>query len=222
MVTKSKKKTSKFDTAQVQQNVQRQFRNLDFNDPSSWPLLPRLVMCLVVAVGVTIGSWFLKLNSFQEELETERSTEQSLREDYQKKLSKAISLELLKEQREQVQRYVVQMEKQLPSKAEMSALLTDINNAGVGRGLQFDLFRPGQVEVKDYYAELPIAIRIVGKFHDIGAFSSDVAKLSRIVTLNNLNITPRSNDGGVLVMNATARTFRYLDAGEIQQQQANN
>jgi type IV pilus assembly protein PilO len=116
---------------------------------------------------------------------------------------------------------VIQLEKQLPSKAEMSALLSDINQAGLGRSLQFELFRPGQVVVKDYYAELPISIRVVGKFHDIGAFASDVANLSRIVTLNNVAIAPPQKDAvGNLTMEATARTFRYLDQEEIQAQKA--
>ena len=116
-------------------------------------------------------------------------------------------------QREQVKQYVTQLEKQLPSKAEMDALLSDINQAGLGRSLQFDLFRPGQIAVKDYYAELPIAIRVTGRYHDMGAFASDIANLSRIVTLNNLNIQPVRDN--TLSMDATAKTFRYLDATEI-------
>jgi type IV pilus assembly protein PilO len=113
----------------------------------------------------------------------------------------------------EVQQYVTQLEKQLPGKAEMDALLTDINTAGQGRGLQFELFKPGQVVVKDYYAELPISVRVVGKYHDIGAFAADIANLSRIVTLNNLSILP-SKDGS-LTMDTTAKTFRYLDTDEI-------
>ena len=109
--------------------------------------------------------------------------------------------------------YVTQLEKQLPSKAEMDALLSDINQAGLGRSLQFELFRPGQIAVKDYYAELPITLRVTGKYHDIGAFASDIANLSRIVTLNNLTITPKADDS--LTMDATAKTFRYLDPNEV-------
>ncbi|MNV51622.1 Pilus assembly protein, PilO [compost metagenome] len=129
---------------------------------------------------------------------------------------KAVSLDALKKQREQIQQYVIQLEKQLPSKAEMAALLSDINQSGLGRSLQFDLFRPGQVVAKDYYAELPISIRVTGRYHDIGAFASDVAHLSRIVTLNNITITPGARE--TLTMDATARTFRYLDPEEIQAQ----
>ena len=217
----AKKKTPKFDFAKLQANLQRQFQNLDPKDPSLWPALPRTLLCVMIAVGVAVLLWFAKLSEFEEELTTERNTEQTLRADYQKKLVKAVNLEALKKQREQVQQYVIQLEKQLPSKAEMSALLSDINQAGLGRSLQFELFRPGQVVVKDYYAELPIAIRVVGKYHDVGAFASDVANLSRIVTLNNISLAPPTKDAqNTLTMEATARTFRYLDQEEIQAQKA--
>ncbi|MDA0629235.1 type 4a pilus biogenesis protein PilO, partial [Acinetobacter baumannii] len=127
----------------------------------------------------------------------------------------------LRKQRIQVEEYVKQLEKQLPGKAEMDALLSDINQAGLGRGLEFDLFRPGQVSVKDYYAELPISIRVSGRYHDIGAFTADIANLSRIVTLHNLVIASvnakdsKDNQGGNLYMEATARTYRYLDQAEV-------
>jgi type IV pilus assembly protein PilO len=128
-----------------------------------------------------------------------------------------VNLSEYRKQKLQVQEYVTQLEKQLPGKAEMDALLSDINQAGLGRGLQFELFRPGQMQVKDYYAELPIAIRVTGRYHDVGAFAADVANLSRIVTLQNVTIAPLSaRDGNnLLAMDATARTYRYLDASEI-------
>ena len=148
----------------------------------------------------------------------ESAKEVALREDFKKKLSQAVNLEALKKQREQVQQYVTQLEKQLPSKAEMDALLSDVNQAGLGRSLQFELFRPGQVLVRDYYAELPITLRVTGRYHDIGAFASDVANLSRIVTLNNLIVSPLTAKEGTLVMDATAKTFRYLDTDEISAQ----
>jgi type IV pilus assembly protein PilO len=115
-----------------------------------------------------------------------------------------------------VQQYVTQLEKQLPSKAEMDALLSDINQAGLGRSLSFELFRPGQVSVKEYYAELPIALKVTGRYHDVGSFASDIANLSRIVTLNNVAVTPGRD--GMLSMEATAKTFRYLDAEEVSKQ----
>jgi len=211
------KKISRIDFARVQGDLQRQFQNLDPKDPSLWPIVPRVLLCVAIALGAAVLMWFVKLSDYEAELDAERATEQTLRADYQAKLVKAVNLEALKKQREQVQQYVIQLEKQLPSKAEMSALLSDINQAGLGRSLQFELFRPGQVVVRDYYAELPIALRVTGKYHDIGAFAADVANLSRIVTLNNLSIAA-SKDSSVLTMDATARTFRYLDADEIQAQ----
>jgi type IV pilus assembly protein PilO len=111
---------------------------------------------------------------------------------------------------------VTQLEKQLPGKAEMDALLSDINQAGLGRGLQFELFRPGQVVVKDYYAELPISIRVSGRYHDLGSFAADIANLSRIVTLHNMTISAGAGAGAPLGMEATARTYRYLDSSEIE------
>ena len=197
----------------LQEKLVGQFRGLDPKDPSLWPALPRFAALLAIVVVVVVGLWFAWLNSSQAELEAEQAKEVVLRDDYKVKLVKAVNLDALKKQREQVLQYVTQLEKQLPSKAEMDALLSDINQAGLGRSLLFDLFRPGQVAVKDYYAELPITLRVTGKYHDIGAFASDIANLSRIVTLNNLTITPKAEDS--LTMDATAKTFRYLDPNEV-------
>lgn len=213
-----KNKKINIDFATAQQRLARQFKNLDSKDPSLWPAIPRLLLCLFIVVGVAGFLWFFKIVDYQDELEAERAKEVELRADYQRKLVKAVSLDALKKQREQIQQYVIQLEKQLPSKAEMAALLSDINQAGLGRSLQFELFRPGQVIVKDYYAELPISIRVTGSYHDMGAFAADVANLSRIVTLNNLSIVSSGKEGGALAMDAIARTFRYLDAEEIQAQ----
>lgn len=210
------KKEKSISFAEQMEVVQRQFKNLDTKDPSLWPAFPKALLCLFIAGAVATVSWFAFLKDYEVELEGERNKEVALRADYQKKLVKAVSLDALKKQREQIQQYVIQLEKQLPSKAEMAALLSDINQAGLGRSLQFELFRPGQVVAKDYYAELPISIRVTGKYHDIGAFASDIAHLSRIVTLNNMAITPGVRDN--LIMDATARTFRYLDPEEIQAQ----
>ena len=219
MAQQKKNRQIQIDFAALQQTLQQQFRNLDPKDPSLWPILPRTLLCMGIALGVAVLLWFVWLSDFEQELQAEQAQEVTLRADYQKKLLKAVSLEELKKQREQVQQYVLQLEKQLPSKAEMAALLSDINQAGLGRSLQFDLFRPGQIVVRDYYAELPIAVRVTGKYHDMGAFASDIAHLSRIVTLNNLSIAPAAKDsGGNLTMDATARTFRYLDLEEVQAQ----
>lgn len=210
------KKEKTIDFAEQMEVVQRQFKNLDTKDPSLWPILPKVLLCIFIAAAVAAVSWFAFLQDYEVELDGERNKEVALRTDYQKKLVKAVSLDALKKQREQIQQYVIQLEKQLPSKAEMAALLSDINQSGLGRSLQFELFRPGQVVAKDYYAELPISIRVTGRYHDIGAFASDIAHLSRIVTINNMSIVPGARD--VLVMDATARTFRYLDPEEIQAQ----
>jgi type IV pilus assembly protein PilO len=214
------KKSLDIDFAALQEKIQRQFRNLDPNDPSVWPALPKALLYVAVAVAVAALLWFVVLKDYEAELDTERATEVTLREDYSKKMVKAVSLDGLKKQREQVQQYVTQLEKQLPSKAEMAALLSDINQAGLGRSLQFEVFRPGGMVTKEYYAELPIALKVTGRYHDIGAFASDIAFLSRIVTLNNLSIAPGAGgkDTDVLSMDATARTFRYLDADEVKAQ----
>ena len=212
----AKKPVQKVDFAALQESFARQFRNLDSKDPSLWPVAPKALLCVFIAVGVAAALWFVKIKEYEEELAAEVAQEQTLRADYQAKLIKAVSLEALRRQREQIQQYVILLEKQLPSKAEMAALLSDINQAGLGRSLQFELFRPGQVVVKEYYAELPIEVRVTGKYHDMGAFASDIAHLSRIVTLNNIAINPVSKDAaGTLTMTATARTFRYLDPEEI-------
>jgi len=216
----AKKQKNSIDMAALQEKLQRQFRNLDTRDPSLWPPLPRYLLCIFIAAAVAAVLWFAKLTDYRDALDAERATEQTLRQDYKTKLAKAVSLDLLKKQREQIQQYVIQLEKQLPSKAEMSALLSDINQSGVGRSLQFELFRPGQVIVREYYAELPIAIRVTGKYNDMGAFAADIANLSRIVTLNDIAIVASEKDknSANLTMDATARTFRYLDTDEIEAQ----
>ncbi|MFZ4286908.1 type 4a pilus biogenesis protein PilO [Variovorax sp. HJSM1_2] len=213
----AKKPNTKIDFAQLQESVVRQFRGLNPSDPSVWPVLPRALLLLAVALFVVAALWYLWLSGFEDELRVARDKEAELRGVYTQRMTKAVNLEALKQQREQVQQYVTQLEKQLPSKAEMAALLSDVNQAGLGRSLQFDLFRPGQVVVKEYYAELPIAVRVTGRYHDIGAFASDVANLSRIVTLNNMTLAPAKD--GTLSMDVTARTFRYLDKDEIAAQQ---
>jgi len=210
------------DFAAVGNRVGGQFKNLNFRDPSTWPALPRYLAFLVVIFVVVAVLWLAWLNSYSEELDTAQNKEQQLREDYKKKLVQAANLDALHKQREQVLQYVTQMEKKLPGKAEIDQLLSDITQAGLGRSLQFDLFRPGQMVVRDYYAELPISIKVIGRYHDIGAFASDIAALSRIVTLNNLSITPiagkeggKDRGDGSLSMEVTAKTFRYLDPSEI-------
>lgn len=212
----AKSTSSSIDFAALQEKLAGQFRDLDPKDPSLWPSLPQYALFALTSIAVVVALWFVWLSGSEEALKLEQDKELVLREDYKKKLVKAVNLDALRKQREQVQQYVTQLEKQLPSKAEMDALLSDINQAGLGRSLQFELFRPGQVAVKEYYAELPITLRVTGRYHDIGAFASDIAHLSRIVTLNNLTVVPRSE--GALTLDATAKTFRYLDAEEVNAQ----
>ena len=206
------------DAKAIQDNLKKQFTGLDPNDPSLWPSLPRNLLYIAVCLAVIAGLWFAWLKSVDEELLAEKAREEQLREDYRKKLVQAVNLDALKKQLEQVQQYVTQLERQLPSKAEMDALLSDINQAGIGRSLQFELFRPGQETVKEYYVELPIAVRVSGRYHDIGLFAADIANLSRIVTLNNLSLSPAKEKNGLLTMESTAKTFRYLDQEEVELQ----
>jgi type IV pilus assembly protein PilO len=212
------KSSKNIDFAQVGRSISSQFQGLNKDDPGSWPALPRYLSYLLVALLVLSLLWYFWLNSSNEELVVEEAKEVTLRTEFKNKLAQAVNLEALKKQREQVLQYVTQLEKQLPSKAEMDALLSDINQAGLGRSLQFELFRPGQVNVKEYYAELPIAVKVTGSYHDIGSFVADVANLSRIVTLNNLSLSPVSGKEGTLALESTAKTFRYLDAEEIADQ----
>lgn len=216
------KQAINIDLNSVFESAASQFRGLNPNEPGQWPLLPRLATWLLAIVAVIVAAWFLVLSDADEELVAERAKEPGLKQDYRTKLAQAVNLSELRKQKSLVEEYVTQLEKQLPGKAEMDALLSDINQAGLGRGLQFELFRPGQVVVKDYYAELPIAIRVTGRYHDIGSFTADIANLSRIVTLHNLTISGAKDPSGVLSMDATARTYRYLDQSELDQiRQAN-
>jgi type IV pilus assembly protein PilO len=198
-------------------DAQEQFRGLNPNEPGQWPVLPKVASFVAAALLAVLAGWFLLLNEQSDILEAARAKEPTLKQDYQAKLAQAVNLPELRKQRVQVEEYVTQLEKQLPGKAEMDALLSDINQAGIGRGLEFELFKPGQVVIKDYYAELPISIKVSGSFHDFGAFASDVANLSRIVTLHDMHIAGASKDAsGGLNMEATARTYRYLDPAELE------
>jgi type IV pilus assembly protein PilO len=193
-----------------------QFKNVNWNDPGNAPPAPKiLILVLLLAVAVGCG-WYFYWSGLQDDLDKSKGEEAVLITAYKDKKQQAVNLPELKKQLVQVQQYVATLEKQLPSKSEMDALLTDINQAGLGRGLQFELFRPGSVNVKDYYAELPISVRVTGGYHDLGAFASDIANLSRIVTLNDMAISVVP--GGTLAMDTTAKTFRYLDQDELDSQ----
>jgi len=204
------------DLKQLGADIAAQFEGLQGRHPGLWPLAPRLLCAAgVMAAAIGLGYFFYWSGQFEEQ-DTLAAQEQTLRNDYRAKIAQAINLEALEAQQQQVNRYVERLEKQLPSKAEMAALLSDINQAGLGRGLQFELFKPGQVVVKDYYAELPIDIKVTGSYHDIGEFAADMAKMPRIVTLNNLSLN--TGKDGVLSLDAVAKTFRYLDQEELDRQ----
>jgi type IV pilus assembly protein PilO len=190
-----------------------QFRGLGGRNPGHWPLAPRLLCGAVVMAAVIVLGYFGYWSGQFEEQDAGAVKEAQLRLAYQEKMGQAINLAALRAQKVQVDQYVERLQKQLPSKAEMAALLSDINQAGLGRGLQFELFKPGQVVVRDYYAELPIDIKVSGSYHDIGAFAGDMANLPRIVTLNNMSLTAAKD--GTLTLEAVAKTFRYLDLEEV-------
>jgi type IV pilus assembly protein PilO len=197
-------------------SIADQFKNVNWNDPGNAPPAPKFLIMVLILVAVVGAGWYLYWSGLQDDLAKAQGEETTLMKDYVDKKAQAVNLPELKKQLVQVGQYVATLEKQLPSKSEMDALLTDINQAGLGRGLQFELFRPGSVNVKEYYAELPIAVRVTGNYHDLGAFASDIANLSRIVTLNDMSIgvTP----SGALGMDTTAKTFRYLDQDEVDSQ----
>ena len=201
------------DLKNIGETISSQFRDLNGIPPGQWPIVPRVLCAIGVMILVLVLGWYFYWSDQLEQLDAKAAEETTLKDAYKVKIQQAINLEGLRKQKEQVGEYVASLEKQLPSKAEMDALLSDINQAGLGRGLQFELFKPGQVAVKDYYAELPIEIRVTGSYHDLGAFTSDIANLPRIVTLNQLNlVTSKEN---TLTLDAVAKTFRYLDGEEI-------
>lgn len=194
------------------------FRRLNFREVGKWPWAPKIVvLALILVFIVALGAWFDWKDQW-ESLGAAQKDEEKLKEQYAQKKAKAINYDLYVQQLAEVEQSFGALVKQLPNRSEIDALLTDINQAGLGRGLQFDLFRPApQEKMADFYAELPINIKITGNYHDIGAFASDVAALPRIVTLNDVAIT---NDKGTLVMDAVAKTFRYLDEEEVAKQRA--
>ena len=201
------------DFKRLQATIRAQFQGLNGRHPGQWPTIPRNLCGVGALLAVLVIGWYFYWSDQQTDLASGQQQELQLKEQYKSKIHQAINLDGLRKQKKQVAEYVITLEKQLPSKAEMDALLSDINQAGIGRGLQFELFKPGQVVVKDYYAELPIDIRITGSYHDVGAFTSDIANLPRIVTLNNMSVT--AGKDGVLTLDAIAKTFRYLDPEEV-------
>ena len=191
-------------------------RRLDPRDIGSWPVAPKLGALLVLLLFIVFAGYWFDWRNQLEELAQARNTEQELRTAFLDKQRQAVNLEAYRKQLAEIEESFGEMLKQLPNKSEMDALLTDINQAGLGRGLQFELFKPAtQERLADFYAELPISVKVTGTYHDMGAFASDVAQLPRIVTLNDVVI---ANDKGTLTMDAVAKTFRYLDEDELARQ----
>jgi len=195
------------------QAIADDFRFMNPNDPGAWPLIPKITVLLGLLVVLLVAGWWFVWADQLTELETKQREEESLKQQYIDKKRQAVNLDLYTQQLAEIDRSFGALLKQLPNKSEIEALLIEVNQAGLGRGLQFELFRPGQEQIKDFYAELPIAVKINGSYHDFGAFAADIAKLPRIVTLNNIAIAPGA--GGVLSLDATTKTFRYLDDEEL-------
>lgn len=199
------------------QKIVDDFRTMNPNDPGSWPIVPKVTVLLVVLLLIVLAGWWFLWSDQLAELESKQLEEQALKQQYLEKKKQAVNLDLYTQQLAEIDRSFGALLKQLPNKSEIEALLIEVNQAGLGRGLQFELFRPGQEQIKDFYAELPIAVKINGSYHDFGAFAADIAKLPRIVTLNNIAISPLK-DGIQLSLDATTKTFRYLDEEEIARQ----
>lgn len=192
------------------------FKTLDPKDPGLWPLLPRTIILIGVLLFVLLLGWWFGWRVQFEELNGKREQEASLKEEWKGKKAQAVNLEEYQKQLAEINRSFGALLKQLPNASEMESLLVDINQAGLGRGLQFELFKPGSESLKDFYAELPISIKVTGSYHDLGAFTGDIAKLPRVVTLNDIDVA-MTKDGG-LAMSAVAKTFRYLDEEEVARQ----
>lgn len=192
------------------------FRRLNPNDPGSWPVVPKVTILVGIFLVFLIAGWWFVWQDQLDQLDAKHNQETQLKQEFLDKKRQAVNLDLYNQQLSEIDRSFGALLKQLPNKSEVEALLTEINQAGMGRGLQFELFKPGQEQMMDFYAELPILVRLTGTYHDLGAFAGDIGRLSRIVTLNNLKITATRDSS--LVLDAVTKTFRYLDEEEIAKQ----
>jgi type IV pilus assembly protein PilO len=206
---------AKFELPKIDfQAVAEDFRTLDPKDPGAWPLVPRIVILAGMFLALIAAAAWFGWQVQYEELDAKRQEEVKLKDDWLAKKKQAVNLDAYRNQLVEIERSFGALLKQLPNAAEMESLLVDINQAGLGRGLQFELFKPGAEVVKDFYAELPITVNLSGSYHDFGSFAGDIAKLPRIVTLNDINVT-QGKTGEVLALATTAKTFRYLDEEEM-------
>jgi type IV pilus assembly protein PilO len=198
--------------------IVEEFKSTNWKDAGTWGALPKLAVMLLIMVGMPIGGYFLVNQAQIEQIEEGRQKEVKLKDEYVNKKKQAVNLDLHRQQLREIDTQFGALLKQLPNKSQMDALLVDINQAGLGRGLQFELFKPAPFEARrEFYAELPIQVKVTGTYHDMGAFASDVGQLSRIVTLQDVVIATEQRTGN-LTMDATARTFRYLDDDEVAEQ----
>lgn len=199
------------------------FNNIDFNNLGSLPAPVKLVLLSLLALVLIVGGYFALWSTEIEAFEQAQQKEQQLRQTFITKKSQAVKIEAYRQQMVDIEKTFGALLKQLPDKSEMDGLLTDINQSGLGRGLEFELFKPGNEIIADFYAEMPIQIKVQGNYHDVGAFATDVSKLSRIVTLNDLTLTPQTKNlkggGGALTLEAIAKTYRYLDSSELSKNQ---
>ncbi len=192
------------------------FRNLNPKDVGNWPVAPRVAVLLGLFALILLAGWWFVWSDQLDALAAREQNEAKLKDEYTEKKKQAVNLELYTQQLNDIDRSFGALLKQLPNKAEVESLLIEINQSGMGRGLQFELFKPGQEVSQEFYAELPISVRLTGSYHDFGAFAGDIGSLSRIVTLNNISISsnPQAKDGSLL-MDAVTKTFRYLDEEEL-------
>lgn len=195
-------------------NLLEELRHVNPNEPGSWPVLIKAGALVLLLGTLMVAGYFLDWEEQWEALEQAQQEEETLKNTFKSRKTSAVNLDLLRTQLTEIEQTLGTLLKQLPNKSELDALLVDINRAGLGRGLQFELFKPNAKEtIREFYAELPVSVRVTGNYHDIGAFASDVAQLPRIVTLQDIEITPGKDRQ--LILNATAKTFRYLDDEEI-------
>ena len=191
-----------------------EIKRTNWQDPGTWHWAPKIMVLLAILIGIPVAGFFADTQGQIEQLEAGRAEQEKLKQEYLNKKKQAVNLDLHRQQLREIDTQFGALLRQLPNKSQMDALLVDINQAGLGRGLQFDLFKPAPQEtMRDFYAELPIQVKVGGNYHDMGAFASDVGQLSRIVTLNDVKIDAQKD--GTLAMEAIARTFRYLDDQEV-------
>lgn len=198
------------------EKIVQDFRNLNPNDIGAWPAVPRFAVLIGLFVGLLVAGYVVVWSEQYGVLDGRREEELKLKDEYVSKKRQTINLSLYEQQLNEIDRSFGALLKQLPNKAEVESLLVEINQSGLGRGLSFELFKPGQEALKEFYAELPVSVKLTGNYHDLGAFAEDIGRLPRIVTLNNIAIAPQKD--GSLSMEAIAKTFRYLDEEEVAKQ----